>query len=171
MSEPASPRGPGRPSLYTEELAEEICDRLSSGETLADICRSPHMPAVSTVYDWKRAYPEFSVGFGRARDAGYDEIAARTRRTARGVVDDDGGDSTGDVARDKLIIDLDLKLLAKWDPRRYGDKHVHVGGGPDDEPIHHAFDLSKLADQELDQLEGLLERMNKVAGADEPPAT
>jgi hypothetical protein len=44
-------------------------------------------------------------------------IAARTRETARGF-----GDSSGDVQRDKLIIETDLKLLAKWDPKRYGDR-------------------------------------------------
>ena len=32
------------------------------------------------------------------------------------------GDGTDDVQRDKLIIESDLKLLSKWDQRRYGDK-------------------------------------------------
>ena len=45
----------------------------------------------------------------------------RTRATARAKTADDGGDSSGDVQRDKLIIETDLKLLAKWDPKRYGD--------------------------------------------------
>jgi hypothetical protein len=40
--------------------------------------------------------------------------------TARGK-----GDSTGEVQRDKLIVETDLKLLAKWSPKRYGDKVTH----------------------------------------------
>lgn len=121
-------RGPGRPSLYTPELGQAICDRLAKGEPLAVICRDEAMPAYRTVSDWKAAHPEFSAEFGRARDIGYDMIAHRTRMTARG--DDVHGDSKGDVQRDKLIIETDLKLLAKWDPRRYGDKiDVNHGGG------------------------------------------
>ena len=34
----------GRPSLYTYEIAEEICERLAKGETLRSVCRSDHMP-------------------------------------------------------------------------------------------------------------------------------
>lgn len=45
-----------------------------------------------------------------------------------------GGDSTGDVRRDRLIVDTDLKLLAKWDPKRYGEsfqlRHADADGGP-----------------------------------------
>ena len=44
------------------------------------------------------------------------------RQTARGKGLADGGESTGDVQRDKLIVDLDTKLLAKWNPRRWSDK-------------------------------------------------
>jgi hypothetical protein len=50
--------------------------------------------------------------------------------TARGKDAQDGGDSSGDVQRDKLIVDTDLKLLAKWDPRRYGERQL-VGSDPD----------------------------------------
>lgn len=64
---------------------------------------------------------EVSAAIARARILGHDAIAARTRQTARGKTADEGGDSSGDVQRDKLIIETDLKLLAKWDPKRYGD--------------------------------------------------
>lgn len=57
-----------------------------------------------------------ATDIARARDIGFDAIAARTRDVARGT---DG--STGDVQRDKLIIETDLKLLAKWS-RKYGER-------------------------------------------------
>ena len=106
-----------RSSTYTNKTAEQICERLADGEPLAAICRSDGMPAKRTVYDWRMAHPEFDVAYLAARDDGFDSIAERTRQTARGT-----GESSGDVQRDKLIIDTDLKLLAKWDPRRYGEK-------------------------------------------------
>lgn len=112
----------GRPSTFTQEIADEICERLSSGEPLAVICRSDHMPAYRTVYDWQKANEAFSASIACAREDGFDMIAAGTRLTARGE-----GDSKADVQRDKLIIDTDLKLLAKWSPKRYGDR-LELGG-------------------------------------------
>jgi hypothetical protein len=124
----------GRPTKFTAALANEICARLSEGEPLAQICRDEHMPAVRTVSDWKDD-EAFSAAFARAREVGFDAIAARTRQTARGKTDAEGGDSSGDVQRDKLIIETDLKLLARWDPKRYGDKVALTGGGEGDAPI------------------------------------
>lgn len=127
MSKAPSKRPRGRPSLFTQELADELCRRVAAGETLASICREPGKPAVQTVNDWRNANAVFSVAFGRARIDGFDAIAERLQHTARGKGAAEGGDSSGDVQRDKLIIETDLKLLAKWDPRRYGDRVTHSG--------------------------------------------
>ena len=42
----------GRPSKYTPELAAEMCERLSNGEPLRQICRDDHMPFWTRIYDW-----------------------------------------------------------------------------------------------------------------------
>jgi hypothetical protein len=112
----------GRVSTYPKKQGEEICERLSEGEMLEDICRDPHMPAVRTVSSWRKLFPPFDADIARAREAGWDAIAARSRRTLRGMGPEEGGDSTGDVVRDKAIADHDLKLLSKWDHTRYGDR-------------------------------------------------
>lgn len=126
----AAPKRPrGQPSKFTDALATEITDRLSKGETLTDICLDAHMPAVRTVSHWKEADAAFLADFTRAREAGHDAIASRMRQTARGKGADVGGDSAGDVQRDRLIIETDLKLLAKWD-KRYADRTV-LAGDPD----------------------------------------
>lgn len=125
----------GRPSEYTPEIAEEIVSRMSEGEPLAAICRDEHMPHRSTVYDWQKADEAFSRRIACAREDGFDAIAMRARLTIRGKTEDDGGESSGDVQRDKAIVETDLKLLAKWDPKRYGDKVALTGGGEGDAPI------------------------------------
>lgn len=102
-------------------IVPAICARLSTGEPLTVICRDLGLSRF-TVCQWRKDDPEIAAQFDAARDDGYDAIAHRTRATARGA-----GDSTKDVQRDKLIIDTDLKLLAKWDPRRYGDRITHAG--------------------------------------------
>lgn len=118
----------GRPSSYTPDLADTICTRLAEGIPLAQICRDEGMPGVTTVYSWIKGNREFSEAFACAREIGWDMIAAGARLTARG----EDGFSTGDVQRDKLVVDTDLKLLAKWDPKRYGDsvqlKHADAEG-------------------------------------------
>lgn len=106
----------GRPSLYTDKILEEIVTRLSNGEPLAQICRSDNMPAYRTVWEWQQNNEEVSKGIAHAREEGEDVIAANTRLIARGI-----GESTNDVQRDKLIIETDLKLLAKWNPKKYGE--------------------------------------------------
>jgi hypothetical protein len=125
----------GRPSKRTPAIVDEIVRRLSDGEPLAVICRDAHMPDRTTVYDWQAGDDALSRRIACAREDGFDAIALRARQTIRGKLEVEGGESTGDVQRDKAIVETDLKLLAKWDPRRYGDKVAHVGGGEGDPPI------------------------------------
>lgn len=124
----------GRPSLYSLALGQKICARLAKGEPLAQICRDEGMPAVRTVSLWKESHPEFSAAFARARDEGYDAIAA----DCLAIADDARNDFMETIAidedvsayklngehiqRSKLRIETRLKLLAKWDPKRYGER-------------------------------------------------
>lgn len=137
----------GRLSEFKEVLADEICERLSKGETLASICRDEKMPAVRTVSDWKARHPEFAADFARARDEGFDAIAQDCLEIADHtgldtIIGDENRDDRPNsewIQRSKLRIETRLKLLAKWDPKRYGDKlevdatiegavHVVIGG-------------------------------------------
>lgn len=106
------------------------------------------MPAPSTIADWKLAHPtDFAVEFGRAKDEGFDAIAVETLMIADTPLDAQtetvktGGESGDEVTTKTedalghrtLQINTRLKLLSKWDPRRYGDKLVL--SGDDDAPI------------------------------------
>lgn len=139
---PVSPAPPGRPSKFTQEIADEICRRLSQGEPLAQICRDDNMPAVRTVSDWKKAHETFSADFVRAREDGFDQIAADCLDIADETTFDtligDNGDrpNTEWISRSKLRIETRLKLLAKWDPKRYGDKMDLNHGGQDGNPVN-----------------------------------
>lgn len=132
----------GRPTLYTSELADEICERLGEGEPLRQICRDERMPHWTTVYDWKAANEEFSLRIARAREAGHDAIASDCLQIADDgfndtYMDEDGNKRTDTdvIQRSKLRIETRLKLLAKWDPKRYGDKVDINHGGQDGNPI------------------------------------
>jgi hypothetical protein len=121
----------GRPTTYTPAIAQEICNKLADGVPLAEICRGDDMPHPSTVWRWAKTNEALSQAIAAAREDGEERITADIRRTARG----DEGYSTGDVQRDKLIIDTDLKLLAKWNPKKYGEKLQQEITGKDGAPL------------------------------------
>jgi len=135
----APPGKPGRPSTFSQEVADEICERLSQGEPLRQICRDDRMPAWQTVYGWKAAHEDFAKRIAHAREAGFDAIAEEcleiADETAFDTVIGENGDraNTEWISRSKLRVETRLKLLAKWDPKRYGDKITQeltgAGGG------------------------------------------
>lgn len=124
----------GRPSKRTPELIAEICERLSKGEPLAVICRDEHMPCTATVRNWIDEDEGVSSAIARAREDGEDAIV----QDAMDQIDADPamistqfGEKVdpGDVALRKLRFESRLKLLSKWNPRRWGDRieHEHKG--------------------------------------------
>lgn len=125
----------GRPSTYTDKVADAICERIANGETLRAICRDDGFPHWNTVYDWMAANEAFAGRFARAREVGFDAIAQDTLQiidsepakvaTAHGEHVD-----SGHVAWVKGRVDQRMKLLAKWDPKRYGERTT-LAGDPD----------------------------------------
>jgi hypothetical protein len=84
--------------------------------------------------------PEFSADFARARARGFDAIAAQALQIsdtphegveyitkADGSTEEKRGDMLG---HRKLQIETRLKLLARWDPKRYGERTT-VAGDPE----------------------------------------
>lgn len=118
----------GRPSTFTQAKVDAICERLAKGEPMAVICRDPGMPDPVTVTRWGETRPDVVQAIARAREAGFDHLAAQCLEIAEDGSADYVLSKTGPildtehVARSKLRIETRLKLLAKWDPKRYGDK-------------------------------------------------
>ena len=134
----------GRPSKYNPEIARIICEQLSEGIPLRQICRENEgFPAWRTVYDWMGRDEELSASIARARDIGYDAIAEECLMIAdtpqmgqKQVMGDDGATVTVEdmLGHRKLQIETRLKLLAKFHPSKYGDR-VGVHGVAGEAPI------------------------------------
>lgn len=117
----------GRPSKKHPDLIDEICARLATGEPLAVICREEYMPHPSTVRDWMAADADLSRRIAHAREDGEDQIAAKTQEIVLAppvMTMTEHGEKvdTGDVALRKVQADHLLKLLSKWNPKRWGEK-------------------------------------------------
>jgi hypothetical protein len=127
-------RPPGRPSLYTEKLADEICRRLAEGESLRAICREDGMPGVRTVFDWLEADESFRTKYARAREVQAELMADELLEIA-----DDGqndwmekfykdGEAAGwaengeALRRSQLRVATRQWIAAKLLPKKYGDK-------------------------------------------------
>lgn len=125
----------GRPSKYTPELAAEICERLSNGEPLRQICRDDHMPNWSVVYDWMARDETLSQHIACAREQGQDAMAERAYAEMYDEPErilSEGGSriDSGYVQLVKARAEITLKMLAKWNPKKYGDR-VQLAGDAD----------------------------------------
>lgn len=129
----------GRPSIRSVEIEDRIIEGLTAGTPLTIVCEPEDMPGLRTVYDWMNGDEEFSARIARAREAGWDRIALDALAIADEVTDKDTIETKfGEIPnkewimRSKLRVETRLKLLAKWDPKRYGEmiKHAGADGGP-----------------------------------------
>lgn len=105
----------GRPSLYTDELAAAICERIARGETLAQIEREADMPSAQTIRIWCRDNADFRSQYTRAREEQADAFADEIVDAARAASD---GESAA-VAR--VRVDALKCIAAKRQPKKYGD--------------------------------------------------
>lgn len=127
-----------RPSIsVTPEIFEDICDLVAEGIPLRQICRHDDMPSYVAVYRFledvsdEAEHAKRVARYARARSLGYDALAAETLE----IVDDGSNDymereredgsseivlDREHIQRSKLRAEHRLKLLACWDPKRYG---------------------------------------------------
>lgn len=121
-------------------VAEEIIERLSNGEPLRAICRDEHMPSWRAFYEWMERDADFAARIAHARELGFDAIAQQALEIAdspligvRREQSDTGTKITEEdmLGHRKLQVETRLKLLAKWCPKKYGDKVQQEITNPD----------------------------------------
>jgi len=154
-TEPPKPRG--RPSKWTQEIEDEICERLSRGEPLRAICRLEGFPEWVTVYNWMESREGFSERVALARENGVEAIAQDTLAMIdaepRYIEDAKGGTriDAGYVQWLKLRTEQRMKLLACWSPNRYGNR-VQVAGDKDN-PLQVNIQATEMFDSILKNAE------------------
>jgi hypothetical protein len=128
----------GRPTLYSLEIALEICDRIADGESLVKICSDPKMPKKTAVYEWLLRHKEFAEIYARARedqaDTLADEIHAISDELPQQIVDDKGKTryDSAYVQWQKNRVDARKWVAAKLKPKKYSDRIAHVGDNESD---------------------------------------
>lgn len=122
---------PGRPSLYTPEMAARICAEIGAGAKLKDICKAEDMPCDRTVYRWLASHDEFSQQYARAMENRAHAMAEEILE----ISDESGFDVSingegipivnGEtINRAKLRVDTRKWLMSKMAPKKYGDRQA-----------------------------------------------
>lgn len=125
------------PLPFDQAVADEICERISKGQSLRSICEVPRddfIPASSTVFKWLASTPTFAEQYARAReaqaDALFDEILdiaddSRNDFMERQLGEDGPTVAVVDhenIARAKLRVDARKWMAGKLRPKVYGEK-------------------------------------------------
>ncbi len=122
----------GRPSEFSQEVFDAICDRMAQGESVRKICDDAGLPSRSTLFRWLKNDNGRQDQYQIARDAGIDRMAEEIIK----IADDASGDyfiedrdgkpvvvpDHARVQRARLQVDARKWILSKIAPRKYGDK-------------------------------------------------
>jgi len=117
----------GRPSTYTEEMGNLICDKLTEGVSLRKLCAQPEFPVASTVYVWLDRFPEFAERYARAREAATEDMLEDILEIA--------DHPELDPQEKRVRIDTRKWAMGKLRPKKYGDKQTHEIGNKEGETL------------------------------------
>lgn len=108
-----------RPSDYSQELADEICEAIATGGALYRLCdQFDNWPSERTVYRWLEDSDQFRQNYARARERQADRRNDEIVHIA---------DEATDAALARLQVDARKWQASKLAPKKYGDKTTIAG--------------------------------------------
>ena len=153
---------------FSEQLAIEVCERVSSGELLINIAADEHMPTVRRITQWLKSNSDFAALYREsindrltifeeevikiADDASRDfRDVIKNGRTVR-VLDGEA------IARAKLRVEVRFRHLKALKPSVWGEQSTLNVKSAD-------TDIENMSQEELDQKLAELEHKDRVAKA------
>lgn len=114
-----------RPSIFTEKLGINICQRIMDGESLLKISRDNKMPNRSTIHAWllDETKKKFSNNYERAVNTRTENMFDELNEIA------DLQDKKESPMRSRLRVDTRKWYLSKVMPKKFGDKMDLTSGG------------------------------------------
>ena len=148
-------------TTFSEELVDKVVEAVSAGRPLAQICRELNI-TLSAWYVWAEKHQGVSGRIAQARLDGYDAIAQEAMEIANTPITGEETEYDGNgvltkikradmIAHRKLQVETRLKLLAKWDPKRYGDRVQNEITGANGGPVQ-TLDTTKLDSSTLEAI-------------------
>lgn len=119
----------GRPSLYTEALADKIVGLIEEGYSERQIGQMPGMPTARTILRWKDENAEFCRRSARAREASAELFDDKRREAAEWLMQEaenrnENGKSfpKGVVDAVRAVMQEHARSAALRDDSRFGDR-------------------------------------------------
>ncbi len=107
----------GRPSIYSQELADRIFTEYGKGRSIREICEQDDMPDRMTLWRWRNEKPDFATALARAREANAETIEDQISDIEQRVLTEQVNPQAANVVLSSM----------RWrarvlHPNRYGDK-------------------------------------------------
>lgn len=119
----------GRPSTYTQEIADKIIDLIEQGYSERKIAQMEDMPCGKTIQNWKDAHPEFLQRSARARKKSADVYNDRRieemewlAEQARNAATSGSSIPKGVVEATRAVMQELAREAAFRDDSRFGDR-------------------------------------------------
>ncbi len=136
----------GRPSEYTQDLADRLCEQLAEGVSMHRACEPDDMPSKRSVFRWLRTDEEFRHQYENAKAEAADFLAEEMIEIADDGTNDwmekenkDGSTyevvNSEHIQRSRLRIDARKWIASKLKPKKYGDKTSTEITGADGEAL------------------------------------
>jgi hypothetical protein len=122
----------GRPEVYTQKLADKICEMLSQWYSLRTVWKESWCPAIATIFSRMRKHPDFMKQYEKAKEESADalveemfDIADNGNNDWMEVNDPDNPwykMNWENIQRSRLRVDIRKRVASKLKPKKYGDK-------------------------------------------------
>jgi hypothetical protein len=139
---------------YSDVIAQEICERISIGELVIDICEGEHMPSLRRLNQWLRDNSDFKGLYKESIDDRLNIFEEQVIKIADDAIRDfktiikngiERQVATDMVARAKLRVDVRFKHLKAGRPGKWGDQTTITTKSGD------SLDCSSMPSDELEK--------------------
>lgn len=120
----------GRPTDYSQKIAQAICEKIAEGLQIRDVCALPGFPAKGTFFRWVHEHEDFARAYALAKQCyaedAFDENIAIADAAANYVAEssDDNSAKSAAVQAARLQIDTRFRTAARLAPRKYSERAI-----------------------------------------------
>lgn len=136
----------GRPTKYTKELGEKICDLVADGWAFNKACDKCGVTK-RTGYNWLREYEEFKDMYTFACECRADDVVDSILSLVQGI-DTSSEFAKEEIQKKRLEVYAMQWIAGKMRPKKYNDRLIVDHGGS----IKHNVSISEMTDEELEAI-------------------
>lgn len=123
----------GRPTKYTPEMGDLICEGISLKKSMETICTQDDMPAPKTVYCWLRKYSDFRHNYILAKEDQSHALVEEGLSIADNL--------EIDPQHKRIMVDQRKWMASRYNRKNYGDKVESEISGPGGGPIESSVNV------------------------------